>query len=152
MSHHKMSSSEFINYLKQFSCFGDESKESTHTRISNKMNIKGGSYQIPNEKEIDFYKSYYNNVFVNKNKEYLTEKQREEGPILIDFDFRYDKSIKERQHNKEDILNFIELLTETLKNIINFDTKIFQIYVFEKPKVNCLEDVTKDGIHMLINI
>ena len=152
MSHHKMSSSEFINYLKQFSCFGDESKESTHTRISDKMNIKGGSYHIPNEKEIDFYKSYYNNVFVNKNKEYLTEKQREEGPILIDFDFRYDKSIKERQHNKEDILNFIELLTETLKNILNFDTKIFQIYVFEKPKVNCLEDVTKDGIHMLINI
>ena len=48
----------------------------THTRIGNKeLNIYGGSYCIPPDNLKEFYKLYYEHVFVKKRKEYLTEKQ-----------------------------------------------------------------------------
>ena len=43
----------------------------THTRIPDKtLNIYGGSYIISKEDEPDFWKLYYNAVFVNKKLEY----------------------------------------------------------------------------------
>ena len=77
----------------------------THTRIGDKdQNIYGGSYNIQSQEWSDFMKKYYQHVFVNGKKEYLTEKQLiENGPLLIDMDFRYDTSITTRQHSEDDL-------------------------------------------------
>ena len=130
----------------------------THTRIPDKdLNIYPGSYIIPKESLPEFYALYYDHIFVKKKKEYLTEKQLDKSsPLLVDFDFRYvyDK-VESRQHTKENILDMILLYLEELKNYFIFEeNKPFDIFIFEKPDVNRLEDksMTKDGIHMIIGI
>jgi hypothetical protein len=74
----------------------------THTRIPDKeLNIYAGSYIIPREELDTFYSLYYNHIFEKKCKEYLTEKQLETGgPMAVDFDFRYNNNIIERQHTR----------------------------------------------------
>lgn len=128
----------------------------THTRIPSKeLNIYGGSYIIPKEELQTYWKLYYNHVFVSHKKEYLTEKQLETGPILVDMDFRYDYKVTTRQHTRSHIQDMLILYLEELKGIFKFEAdKPFDIYIMEKRNVNRLEDksLTKDGIHMIIAI
>ena len=79
----------------------------THTRIGDKaLGIYGGSYIIPKEIEPTFWQLYYTAVFTNKRLEFLTERQLETGSaILLDFDFRYNHDIQQRQHNKDHIID-----------------------------------------------
>jgi P4 family phage/plasmid primase-like protien len=130
---------------------------STHTRIgSPDLNIHGGSFRIEPEELQLFHRLYYDHIFVKNNNEYLTEKQLENaGPILVDFDFRYDYSVTERQHNEGHIIDMVQLYLEELKNIVVItDQSEINIYVFEKPNVNRVADknITKDGIHMIIGV
>ena len=81
----------------------------THTRIGDKMlDIKGGSYDIQDNDA--FLRAYYRHVFVRGNTDYLTEKQLEDGPVLIDLDYRYKAGITERQHDQVDpkLLNQVD--------------------------------------------
>ena len=129
----------------------------THTRIGDKdANIFGGSYSIPSEELDTFYKLYHDDIFVKKKKEYLTEKQLDpHGCLVVDFDFRYKHDVDARQHTDENIQDMILLYLDELNNYFIFDEdKPFDVFIFEKPRVNRLPDksVTKDGIHMIINI
>jgi P4 family phage/plasmid primase-like protien len=132
--------------------------KATHTRIPDpKLNIYGGSYIIPKESLHTFYKLYYEHVFVKKRKEYLTERQFENGsgPMAVDFDFRYKYDVESRQHTKEHIQDMVLLYLEEIKEYFIFEeNKPFNIFIFEKPHVNRLEDgsLTKDGIHMIIGV
>ena len=136
---------------------GGETKTITHTRIASpELNIYGGCYIISRDELDTFYKSYYEHVFVKNRKEYLTEKQLcEKGPILIDFDFRYNYDVKERLHTHEHIQDIVSLYLEQLKEFFIFEeNKQFPIFVMEKPNVNRVVDkqITKDGIHIIIGI
>ena len=108
-------------------------KEMTHTRIaSQELNIYGGSFHVDKEELGQFYKLYYEHVFVKGRKEYLTERQLEKGtgPILVDFDFRYDVSVTKRQHTQEHIQDMIQLYLEELKEFFVFEEgKPFPIFV-----------------------
>ena len=145
-------STSHLNSLSQ-----DKKYEYTHTRIGNKdLNVFPGSYHVSTEELPTFYKYYYEDVFVRNKKEHLTEKQLlENGPILIDFDFRYDYQVDERQHSLEHIQDIIQLYLDELKAFFIFEENIkFPIFVMEKPHVNrdTTKNVTKDGIHMIIGI
>ena len=100
----------------------------THTRIGNKeLNIHGGSYLISENDKDAFMESYYNHVFVNGNKEYLTEKQLiEDGPIMIDIDLRYSSSVTEKQHTPEHILDAIMLYLDKCSEILDITNDIFK--------------------------
>lgn len=129
----------------------------THTRIGDKsLNIYGGSYIIPKEELEQFYRLYYEYIIIKNNVEYLTEKQLENnGPLLIDLDFRYNYSIDTRQHTKEHIIDIIDAYLQELKEFFVFkENVVFPIYVMEKPNINRLADksLTKDGIHILIGL
>jgi P4 family phage/plasmid primase-like protien len=129
----------------------------THTRIPDKeLNIYAGAYIIPKEELNVFYSVYYNHIFEKKFKEYLTEKQLESGgPLAVDFDFRYNHSITERQHTRQHVADMICVYLDELKEYFIFEeNKPFSVYIFEKPHVNRLADgsLTKDGIHMIIGI
>jgi len=129
----------------------------THTRIPDKdLNIYAGSYIIPREELDTFYGLYYNHIFEKKYKEYLTEKQLETGgPMAVDFDFRYEHSVIERQHSRDHVRDMICVYLDELKEYFIFEeAKPFSVYIFEKPNVNRLADgsLTKDGIHMIIGI
>jgi P4 family phage/plasmid primase-like protien len=132
-------------------------KTMTHTRIGNpELNVYGGSFSVDKEELPTFYRLYYEHVFVKGRKEYLTEKQLEDtGPILVDFDFRYDFNVTSRVHTKEHIQDIISLYLEELKEFFVFEeNKPFPIFVMEKPNVNRVTEKqeTKDGIHMIIGL
>jgi P4 family phage/plasmid primase-like protien len=129
----------------------------THTRIGDKeLNIYGGSFVIPSEDLPIFYKLYHENVFEKKRKEYLTEKQLENASTMaVDFDFRYNYDVEDKQHTNEHVEDMVLLYLEELRAHYVFEeNKPFDIFIFEKPNVNRLSDktLTKDGIHMLIGI
>ena len=132
-------------------------KVPTNTRIPDKkLNIYGGSYIIGKDELDTFMRLYYEHVFVKSNLEYLTEKQLETGgPILVDFDFRYDYDVDTRQHTDDHIQNMVLLYLDELKEFFSFtENTPFSVFIMEKPHVNRLVDksVTKDGIHMVIGI
>ena len=129
----------------------------THSRIPDEKNkIYGGSYIIPKEMLPVFYSLYYEHIFVHKKKEYLTEKQLTVGsPIAIDFDFRYNYDVETKLHNENYILDMVLIYLDEIKEYFIFEeSKPFDIFIFEKPNVNRLEDgsMTKDGIHMIIGL
>jgi P4 family phage/plasmid primase-like protien len=130
----------------------------TNTRIGDKdSGIFGASYYISDEDYPQFLKSYYNEVFVKKKPEYLTEKQLENnGPLLIDIDLRHDFNIEGRYYSQEHIEDILDDgYLEILKEVYYFDEETeFNIYVFEKNDVNRVQEknVTKDGIHILVGI
>jgi P4 family phage/plasmid primase-like protien len=129
----------------------------SHTRIPDKdLNIYPGAYIIPKEERDVFYSLYYTHIFEKKFKEYLTEKQLESGgPMAVDFDFRYNHSVIERQHTRDHVRDMICVYLDELKEYFIFEeSKPFSVYIFEKPNVNRLADgsLTKDGIHMIIGI
>jgi P4 family phage/plasmid primase-like protien len=136
---------------------GSKSKITTHTRIgSQELSVYGGSFSIDKEELPTYYRLYYEHVFVKNRKEYLTERQLDNnGPILVDFDFRYDYSVTSRLHTQEHIQDMVQLYLEELKGLLVFEeNKPFPIFIMEKPNVNRVADkqITKDGIHMIIGI
>jgi len=145
-------------FLRQYKIKESErsDKTPTHQRIGNKEHgIYGGSYYIPEEKLNDFYKIYYEHIIVNGNKEYLTERQLNNGksPILIDLDFKYSPEIESRMHNDDDIMTIIETYLENIKEMVELDEQLFPVYVFHKENVNRESmEWTKDGIHIIIGI
>jgi hypothetical protein len=127
---------------------------STHTRIPDKdLNIFGGNYCINSCESNEFWNLYYNHVFEKGNKEYLTEKQYGYA-LAIDFDFRYCYDVKTRQHTKENIEDIVFKYSEIIKECYLIEPIPFDIFVFEKPNVNRLEDgsLTKDGIHIIFGL
>ena len=128
----------------------------THTRIGSKEDkIFGGSYSISDDNWFEFMKQYYNHVFIKNNKEYLTECQLDEGPILVDIDFRYGIDVNKRMHTHEHIQDLVQIYLEELKYIFNFPPDIsFPVYMFEKPSINILteKEIVKDGIHLVIGL
>ena len=133
-----------------------ETSTFTHTRIGDKnLNIYAGSYIIPQEDKDTFYKLYYESVFEKKRKEYLTERQIKNGPMVVDLDFRYNYDVNTRQHTREHIQDMVCEYSDLLKEYLVIQPDIpFNIFIFEKPNVNRLADgsLTKDGIHMLIGL
>lgn len=136
---------------------GGETIGYTHTRIPDKaLNIYPGSYIIPKEELSTFYSLYHEKIFVKKHKEYLTERQLDSaGAMAVDFDFRYNHDVTSRQHTSDHINDMICEYLEQLKECyLITPNSAFNVYIFEKPNVNRLEDgsLTKDGIHMIIGM
>ena len=143
----------FASYL--LSLYIKQDEKCTHTRLKNvELGIKGGAYLIPDSELEEFYKKYYNHAFVEGKQEYLTEIQlHDAGPILVDFDFKYDVCVEERQHTKDHVVDMVLLYMNTLKKILKINAGVeVPVFVFEKTTVNCKTDLTKDGIHMIIGI
>ena len=80
----QLSTMSFDSYISKLFCSKGESF--THTRIADKsLSIKGGVYNIPEDKEGEFIAKYCKHVFEKGNPEYITEKQLDNaGPMAID--------------------------------------------------------------------
>ena len=126
----------------------------THTRIGDRnSNIYGGSYCINEQDMEEFYILYGKTVIEGSYKEYLTEKQLPDGgPIVIDLDFRYPVTVTTRQHSQDYIQDFIYEYFNKLKEFVDCNIDNIPVYIMEKPHVNRQDTVTKDGIHILIDL
>ena len=131
----------------------------THARIGNQsLNIRGGSYFINYENEVDFKtfkKLYCKNVFDKKGGEYLTELQDREngGPILIDLDFKFEKSQTERIIDETIVVDIVDMYSEQITSIFSMENiKTFEIYVSMKDNISVTQNFSKDGLHIQINL
>ena len=117
------------------------------------LRVFGNKYFISPESHKDFENAYKKYVFTDSKETYLVERQLDTGKIVIDLDFRYKVDITEKQHTEDHISDFIELCVNGLKHTFcDILNKNIEFYIFEKEDVNCLDNVTKDGIHIMTNI
>jgi len=133
----------------------DETRSPTHTRIGDKsLEIFPGSYFIDESETDIFYELYYKKVFQDKRPEFLTEKQSNNGPILVDFDFKFSINVDSRLYTLDHIMDILNLYLDTLKSMIQFTDAPFSVFIMEKKDVNrCVDKgLTKDGIHIIIGI
>jgi P4 family phage/plasmid primase-like protien len=147
---------DLTDFLQKHNGKNDKNNNITHTRIGDpELNIYGGAYSINPEELSIFHKLYYEHIFIKNKKEYLTEKQIENGPIVVDLDFRYDYQVDRRQHTLEHIHDIVQLYLSELKEFFIFDEESkIPVYVMEKPHVNRVENknITKDGIHIIFGV
>jgi len=123
----------------------------THTIIGNPdLNIYGGSFNIPDDKTEEFLDFYYKFVFKSGNNAYLTEKHRENGPIVIDLDFRFEGD-SGRNYTEEFIVKFLDIYNKALYSIIEPPKSRCNAYVMEKeqPVFQKGKNITKDGLHIM---
>ena len=160
-SHSKSKMPKFQNILEVLKPFfrssKDDNQRPTNTRIGDKkLNIMGGSYNIPEDKYFDFLNEYYDLVLQKKMPEYLTEIQLEnDGPLLIDIDLRHPIETENHIYTSDHINDFIDSVLEELKKIYQFDDSTkFSVFIFEKSSVKKMpeKNLTKDGIHMIFGI
>lgn len=152
MKHNSNNTSSLTKFLNNH--YAANKELITHTRIKSKKS-SGGSYYISEDDLDEFYTLYYENIFKNFKYDFITEVQLKVNcPILVDFDFKFDKQINSRQHTKDHILDMIELYLDTLKKIFKFNNQKFPLMIFQKPNINktTSNDFNKDGIHMIIGI
>jgi P4 family phage/plasmid primase-like protien len=128
----------------------------TNTRIG-KFGITPGSYNISGEDNYNTFLKLYERDILKKNKnEYLTEYQlKDDGPLIVDIDLRYDIEVDYRKHNEYHINELIENYLCILNDAYKMDNNTeFKIYIMEKPNVNRVTEksITKDGIHLLFTL
>lgn len=144
------------NYLRTHSAVKGENHTYTHTRIGDKDKIYGGCYSISDAEWKSFMQMYHHHVFTNGNLEYLTEKHLiEDGPILVDIDFRYPITITTKQHSEDHIIDAVMLYADKISQLVDVSHGAnIEVFVMEKPDVNVLvkESKTKDGIHIIFGL
>ena len=139
-------------YLKQF--ITKDKSNANYIKIGDKdLNVFGNKYYVSCEHLKSFTNIYKKEVFINNIESYLVERQLSVGKFGIDLDFRYSTKITEKQHNRNHISDFIELCLNIFNDIFdNLSNNQINFYILEKEDVNCEDSVTKDGIHIIINI
>ncbi len=122
----------------------------THTAIPNKkLNVYGGKYHIPEADLKEFYDLYYDVVFEKKKQAFLTEAQpKEECPLLVDLDFKFDKCVEDRVWNNDHIDAIIGAYCEEIDNVFDIpEGASYKIYVSQRKEPRLEDEYTKDGIH-----
>lgn len=149
---------ELLHFLRSHRAATDNF---THTSIAEPL----GSFNIPTEKEDEFYNLYYQACFVEKAKLFLTEKPIIEScPFRIDMDFRFRQGNLERQYTLDDLKGVMKKFMQEITKWTTLQTntgetsasqRICCIFEKELPRYKSDEDlghanrVVKDGVHLM---
>ena len=126
---------KFIEFVRSVSVTRNnniDAVKKTNTRIGSKeASILGRTLSIPAQEDYKkFLRLYARDILRPGKKEYYTEKQLyDDGPFLIDLDFRYDFGIKTRQHTQDHVESFIADVLEFLKNAFLFLEKFLLLTI-----------------------
>lgn len=98
-----------------------------------------------------FYRYLYDSLN-NGNDEYITQKTKEYGPIIVDLDLYYDDD--DDTITKIYSLEFIKIICEIYINLVKkyviTDEKNIQIFVLEKNEPYFNGELYKDGLHLIM--
>ena len=144
---------KFVNFMKgHFKKSDEKDKPITHTLLGplheiyanyrGSFCIEGMSYQT----YIELYKKA-----VLKMPMYIVERQCEVGPMLIDIDFKLDKTNKDRKYLDDDIEIIIKMYSDLFTRYLNVCKEDVKAFVFEKPEPSYIvkDKVYKDGFHII---
>ena len=115
----------------------------THTSLA------GGKYFIPQEDMTKFYDLYVESI-LDQEKQYLTEKTTDIGPLRIDFDFIYSREIDSHQHTRDQVCSFVKAYMKEVSQYLMFDEA--KVYIMEKrkPTLDTKKNRMKSGIHIVV--
>jgi P4 family phage/plasmid primase-like protien len=152
-----MSSADLNAFLNANKKEKNSTSNITNARIGDKAKgIYGGSYSISDLDYPAFLNKYRKEIVETGKVEYLTEIQLpNDGPILVDLDFRFPYEMTERQYTKDHIDDVVGAYSEELIKMFQFDAhSTYQIFVLEKTAINRVEEkqITKDGLHLIIGV
>ena len=127
----------------------------THTSMGSFL----GSFNIPDDKLKEFFK-LYQRVIKNGNIPGILETHLEQGPLIIDLDFKYTlnaDTLNTRIYTNQDIENIIRIFNQIIFTYLSVNPDDIEIYILEKPKAKIInkEHPTKnkisykDGIHVM---
>ena len=98
----------------------------THT------SLKGGKYFIPDEHKDQFYDLYVEEI-INQEKQYLTEKSSDIGPLRVDFDFIYGTDVTRHLHTRDQVTMFCEAyMKEIVSLVYQENEKGADIFTYKK--------------------
>ena len=139
-----------LDLLYQFmNKFRNETKSKTGKNIPWTHNIMAspfGNFDIPEEFYVKFKKLYENAVVAGHNP-HVTERHKEYGPIVIDFDFVHDNEHSGRYYTERTITNIIKLYNKVIKKYLEVYT--LDAYVCEKKASSLRKGEYHDGIHIM---
>jgi P4 family phage/plasmid primase-like protien len=128
----------------------------THLSIGDKTkSIYGGKYNIPDNKNEEFYKLYFQAID-NGMPLYLVEKQNiDTGGLGIDLDFRYDKSVINRVVKEQQLTALLEHVIGILNEMFDISEPVENmkgmcVYIALKDDPIITDSLTKDGIHIYV--
>jgi P4 family phage/plasmid primase-like protien len=130
-------------------------KSFTHTTMGEPPKSYPGSYCIEDSDFESFFEVYSNTVFKHNISAHLTERHRDESPILIDLDFRHQLNSKsevcERKYTKEFIMLFLQRYMEIMDSMVDIpdDRKVAFVLEKDHPVNHKGKTLVKDGIHVI---
>src|SRR5262249_35130772 len=115
----------------------------THT------SLYGGKWYIDDSDLNEFYNLYVREI-ENGKIFYLTERHQDTySPIIIDFDFRYNKKYDESPITINIIDKIVDNITKIIKEAFSNDEN-FTCIVTKRPNIyKWKDDIYKDGIHIM---
>ncbi|AYV79656.1 MAG: hypothetical protein Faunusvirus34_1, partial [Faunusvirus sp.] len=151
----EMNKKIFDKFMKIYKCKRRMGKDNTahktvkdeYTHTSMGKDTKAGKWNIP-DTDLKQFHQLYATVVENGEELYLTERHQDNyGPIIIDFDFRLNKTDDNKRYITDDIINkIVEHLTKSIKlNILN---ATYTCIVLQRPKPYICGDIVKDGLHI----
>jgi P4 family phage/plasmid primase-like protien len=116
----------------------------THT------SLKGGKYFIPDEHKSQFYDLYVEEI-INQEKQYLTEKSSDIGPLRVDFDFIYGNDVQKHLHTRDQVIRFCEAYMGEVAQYLQIPATT-DLYIMEKrkPTLCTKKNRMKSGIHIVV--
>jgi P4 family phage/plasmid primase-like protien len=109
------------------------------------------SYDIKNNDLKTFF-SLYEKAIMNGEELHLIEKHEEIGPLVVDFDFKYDENENgDRIHTKEFVYDIVKLYINEICETFEIDESSSKLhaFVFERPSSYIEKNIKKDGIHLI---
>lgn len=109
-----------------------------------------GSFNIPDDKLTHFFK-FYQKAVKGNNIPSILESHLEQGPILIDLDFKYiSNDNSTRIYSDKDIQNILKIYNQVILTYLSINEEDLNIYILEKNEPKKINETTyKDGIHII---
>jgi P4 family phage/plasmid primase-like protien len=124
-------------------------KGQPHTHTS--MGKPFCSYYI-NNNELNTFFSLYEKSIMNGEELHIIEKHEEIGPLVVDFDFKFDENENgDRIHTEETVYEIVKLYVNEICETfdINKNSNKLHAFVFERPSAYIEKNIKKDGIHLI---
>ena len=150
---------KFVEFLTKRKIKDNGDKKMSHISIGDyNKGFLMGSYSIDDNDMITFY-NLYNKTLIEGFNLHMLESPKEQGPIIIDIDFKYElfKNSESRIYTDYDINNIIKYYTENINKYIILNDEENEnciAYILEKNKPKLLNELEnkfeyKDGIHII---
>ena len=109
------------------------------------------SYYI-NNNELNGFFSLYEKAIMNGEELHIIEKHEEIGPLVVDFDLKFDENENgDRIHTEETVYEIVKLYVNEICETfdINKNSNKLHAFVFERPSAYIEKNIKKDGIHLI---